>query len=462
MKKQLPLILTLLLSVSLFAQSPDKKWSIGYKLGSEQFAGYVGEDFSGPEDSHFINGLTLSRRISSHFDLGLSALWGEYEGHYYDEYYCEDMALVRDLTLFNLNAKFHLFKYDDVLVRPFVFAGFGLLVYDDEDFEAENILDQFQYPDLGLGLNIKVSPTVNITFDETLLFIDRDRNSNNKLERYLQHAVGVSFNLGKSQDTDNDGISDRNDACPEVFGLKQFEGCPDSDSDGVKDSEDNCPNEAGLISLSGCPDSDGDGIPNKTDECPNKKGTQSMAGCPDSDKDGIADNKDDCPKVKGSKKLKGCPDSDNDGVADKDDKCPKVKGTKKNKGCPEEVKKQDPTTDKVKTSAPKVSLYVVNFESGNSNINKTSKSILNSIVDVLKKNPNYKLDIKGYTDTDGDENMNLRLSDSRAKIVKKYLTKRGISDKRLFTKGFGEQNPIADNNTEEGKAKNRRVELILN
>ena len=381
MKKQLPLILTLLLSVSLFAQSPDKKWSIGYKLGSEQFAGYVGEDFSGPEYSHFINGLTLSRRISSHFDLGLSALWGEYEGHYYDEYYCEDMTLVRDLTLFNLNAKFHLFKYDDVLVRPFVFAGFGLLVFDDEDFEAENILDQFQYPDLGLGLNIKASPNVNITFDETLLFIDRDRNSNNKLERYLQHAVGVSFNLGKSQDTDNDGISDRNDACPEVFGLKQFEGCPDSDSDGVKDSEDNCPNEAGLISLS---------------------------------------------------------------------------------GCPEEVKKQDPTTDKVKTSAPKVSLYVVNFESGNSNINKKSKSILNSIVDVLKKNPNYKLDIKEYTDTDGDENMNLRLSDSRAKIVKKYLTKRGISDKRLFTKGYGEQNPIADNNTEEGKAKNRRVELNFN
>ena len=260
---------------------------------------------------------------------------------------------MRDLTLFNLNAKFHLFKYDDVMVRPFVFAGFGLLAYNNEDFEAENILDQFQYPDLGLGLNIKISPAVNITFDETLLLLDRDRNANVKMERYLQHAVGVSFNLGKSQDADNDGISDRNDACPEVFGLKQFEGCP------------------------------------------------------------------------------------------------------------EEVKKQDPTPDKVKTSAPKVSLYVVNFESGNSNINKKSKSILNSIVDILKKTPNFKLDIKGYTDTDGDENMNLRLSDSRAKIVKKYLTKRGISDKRLFTKGYGEQNPIADNNTEESNAKNRSVELIL-
>ena len=214
-------------------------------------------------------------------------------------------------------------------------------------------MDQFQYPDLGLGLNIKISPTVNITFDETLLLIDRDRNANVKMERYLQHAVGVSFNLAKSQDADNDGISDRNDACPEVFGLKQFEGCPDSDNDGVKDSDDECPNEAGLISLS------------------------------------------------------GCPDSDNDGIANKDDKCPNVQGTKKNKGCPEEVKKQDPTPNKVKTSAPKASLYVVNFESGNSNINKKSKSILNSIVDILKINPNFKLDIKGYTDSDGDENMNL-------------------------------------------------------
>lgn len=127
MKKQLPLILTLLLSVGLFAQSPDKKWSIGYKLGSEQFAGYVGEVFSGLDDSHFINGLTLSRRIGNHFDLGLSALWGEYDGHYYDDYYYKDKALVRDLTLFSLNVKFHLFKYDDVMVRPFVFAVFGLL-----------------------------------------------------------------------------------------------------------------------------------------------------------------------------------------------------------------------------------------------------------------------------------------------------------------------------------------------
>lgn len=174
MKKHLLITLSLVLSAIIYAQSPDKKWSVGYKLGAEQFAGYIGEDFKGLEDSHFINGLTLSRRVSEYFDLGLSAVWGEYDSHYYDDYHYGDNVLVRDLTLINLNAKAHLFKYDDVLVRPFVFAGFGLLVYADGDFD--NILDQIQYPDLGLGLSIKVSPNVNITFDETLLFIDRDNS----------------------------------------------------------------------------------------------------------------------------------------------------------------------------------------------------------------------------------------------------------------------------------------------
>jgi len=241
-----------------------------------------------------------------------------------------------------------------------------------------------------------------------------------------------------------------------VFGLKQFDGCPDSDNDGVKDADDKCPNEAGLITLGGCPDADGDGIPNNADECPNQKGTANMNGCPDSDNDGVADNKDDCPNAKGSRQLKGCPDSDNDGIADKDDKCPQIKGTKKANGCPEEA-----VTQHSKESAPKVSLFVVNFERASSKIDNTSQSILNSIVEVLKKNPNYKLDIKGYTDADGDDKMNLKLSNSRAKIVENYLVKKGVSANRLFTKGFGEQNPVADNSTDAGKAKNRRVELFL-
>jgi len=79
--------------------------------------------------------------------------------------------------------------------------------------------------------------------------------------------VGLQFNLG-GKDTDNDGVKDKDDACPEVAGLEQFDGCPDSDGDGIQDSEDSCPDEAGLAAFNGCPDSDGDGFPDKEDLCP--------------------------------------------------------------------------------------------------------------------------------------------------------------------------------------------------
>lgn len=219
------------------------------------------------------------------------------------------------------------------------------------------------------------------------------------------------------------------DECPSTFGIEAFEGCPDSDDDGLKDSDDSCPQESGPVAL---------------------------GGCPDSDFDGVADKNDDCPNEKGSKALKGCPDTDKDGIIDKLDLCPKVKGTKKNKGCPEE-KKEVVKTDKT----PKVSLYTVYFESADADITSASKMVLNTIVKMFKKESKYRLNIEGHTDSEGDDKLNNVLSKKRASIVKDYLVKNGISKDRLVTSGFGEQKPIADNNTEQGKAKNRRVELYI-
>jgi hypothetical protein len=70
------------------------------------------------------------------------------------------------------------------------------------------------------------------------------------------------FKFG-GKDTDGDGIYDKDDACPEVAGLAQFNGCPDTDGDGIQDSEDACPEVAGLAAFNGCPDTDGDGIADK-------------------------------------------------------------------------------------------------------------------------------------------------------------------------------------------------------
>ena len=81
---------------------------------------------------------------------------------------------------------------------------------------------------------------------------------------------------------------------------------------------------------------------------------------------------------------------------------------------------------------------------------------------LLKDNPNIKVEIGGHTDAGGSEKANLKISEKRALSAKKYLQdKFNISGDRMITKGYGSSKPIADNNTQEGRAKNRRVEFIL-
>ena len=137
--------------------------------------------------------------------------------------------------------------------------------------------------------------------------------------------------------------------------------------------------------------------------------------------------------------------------------CPKVKGAKANQGCPDDEKKKDV----VKAGEPKMSLYTVYFESANADISRASKKVLSTVVKLFKSDRNNMLDIEGHTDSEGNDKLNVALSKERAKIVKQHLVKKGIAKSRLSTVGYREQKPIADNKTEEGKAKNRRVELYI-
>jgi hypothetical protein len=136
-------------------------------------------------------------------------------------------------------------------------------------------------------------------------------------------------------DSDGDGVPDKDDRCPNTAGLKQFQGCPDTDSDGIPDDQDDCPNEAGPASTKGCPDRDGDGVTDKDERCPDNEGPTELQGCPDRDGDGIADIDDECPDNAGPKATKGCPESDGDGVPDSNDECPNEAGPAATKGCPD-------------------------------------------------------------------------------------------------------------------------------
>lgn len=231
----------------------------------------------------------------------------------------------------------------------------------------------------------------------------------------------------------------------------------DRDGDGVADSVDRCPDVAGLAALKGCPDKDGDGIADIDDKCPDVAGVAKYQGCPvpDSDGDGINDEKDKCPNVPGVARYQGCPvpDSDGDGVNDEEDKCPNEVGPASNHGCPV-IDVQ--TVERVNKAAENIFFATNSFRL----LPKSFKS-LNDVVDIMKQNPSYKIAIDGYTDNTGKPEYNLKLSDSRANSVKEYLTKNGIGDDRITSTGHGINDPIADNKTAAGRAKNRRVEMKL-
>jgi OOP family OmpA-OmpF porin len=284
-------------------------------------------------------------------------------------------------------------------------------------------------------------------------------------------------------DGDNDGVFDKEDACPVVPGVPSAEpsknGCPlppDRDSDGIFDSADDCPDVAGVASQdrgkNGCPlpkDRDKDGIFDKEDACPDEAGIRSddpsKHGCPklpDGDEDGIADKQDACPAVKGiatqDPATNGCPgDTDGDGIKDDKDACPNERGgadkdPTKN-GCPKSVRVTDGEI---------IILQQVQFDSGRATIKKVSDALLDEVAGLFKEHMEItRVEIQGHTDNTGKAKENLKLSQDRAESVKKALVKRGIDDARLSPKGFGQDVTIADNKTEAGRQKNRRVQFKI-
>lgn len=104
---------------------------------------------------------------------------------------------------------------------------------------------------------------------------------------------------------------------------------------------------------------------------------------------------------------------------------------------------------------------MVNFGFDSSNLTSSAKTNLDKLAQVLKNNPDTNINIYGYTDSKGSDAYNLSLSERRANAVKSYLVAKGISSSRIFAMGRGENDPVASNDTEAGRAENRRVEFAI-
>jgi outer membrane protein OmpA-like peptidoglycan-associated protein len=206
---------------------------------------------------------------------------------------------------------------------------------------------------------------------------------------------------------------------------------PDTDADGVSDRIDRCPETpaaaAGWVDAYGCAvDGDRDGVPDYRDACPETSDSWPVndSGCvTDLDSDGIPDLADDCSDTPAGTPVDG-------------------------RGCPH----YPPLTEKL--------VFWFDYESGGSRLNDKAKGQLRELVPIIVYNADTHIRIYGYTDNIGPADANLALSQKRALRVRDFLVEEGVATDRLTAEGKGETHFVATNDTAEGRAQNRRIELI--
>lgn len=473
----LPVIFILLFKLGAISQNSDYKAGIVVKKYFFDYQTTRDGNITNFKDYRHGYELGFHRPLNEKLALQIPVRFGVVDAY-------QDTISTVSQSIMSLDAQVQYFLTDNTKrIAPYVAGGLGGVYEFDGLFHA-------QIP-LGLGFHVKLSDNAFITWQsEFRLALAENRNN-------FQHGLGFTYLIGQKPpmepkimeviepDSDNDGIPDKldlcpnefglselngcpdkdgdgvadyKDKCPEIAGLKDFEGCPDTDGDGIPDNEDECPKMAGTKSNNGCPekiiaDTDGDGVPDTEDECPNVAGSAKTGGCPDTDDDGIPDSKDKCPDKPGLRIYEGCPDTDGDGIPDHRDKCPNIVGTVANEGCPE-IKKEDKKT-------LEIAMQAVQFQTGSSTLKSESFEVLDQISSIMERYPDFVMEISGHTDNVGRIGFNQTLSEKRAKACYDYLIQKGISPDRLSHAGYGDSRPVSSNDTEKGRALNRRVEFNL-
>lgn len=311
-----------------------------------------------------------------------------------------DLDGANDTTIWGVGADVLGVWYRERRITPFLLAGYGYTKNDQE------IRDDTQngYANAGVGLLIDLTSSGTVAL-----------------------RAEARYRLDFQSPTQNDWIGNIGLQIP--FGGKEEPQVAmvdaDSDGDGVPDSLDRCPGTPAGVSVdsSGCPlDSDGDGVADYLDKCPGTPaGTEvDASGCPlDSDGDGVLNANDDCP---------GTPP-----------------GTRvDSRGC--EIQKV-------------TALLGVEFGSDSDELTPASRQILDATAADLARHPDMRVEIAGHTSSTGPAEYNQMLSERRARAVADYLISTGLDADRFTVKGYGETEPVADNATREGRARNRRVEM---
>jgi len=302
------------------------------------------------------------------------------------------------------------YEFDKIdTIVPFAKAGIG---YETMSVSHEQNYDS---PFANAGVGAKIPFTKNLALKVEAVYMLKHNDS--RWDNNMAVLAGLNFAFGEKT---KEVVS--------VAAVAPIVIDGDNDNDGVLNSKDSCPNTpAGTkVDETGCKlilDNDNDGVNDDIDKCPTTtKGTiVDATGCKidmDDDKDGISNSKDICPNTP----LGEAVNSD---------------------GCPTSINLN------------------INFENNSALITEESETHLQKYADFLIQHTNYNAKIVGYTDSKGSAAYNQKLSQKRAEAVADDLIARGVDANQLSALGMGEDNPVADNSTSEGRAKNRRIEAEL-
>jgi len=470
---------------AVVAQTAGRRTSIGLNASTLQYQGDFGSDYWKFDNNLYAPGLAINQYLTRGLDLNTQVFYGQLTGR-------RNAATHFTTTLINTNLGFKLklnngwALKENFPIQPYLLVASGWTYAGRTGMmDGARIDEKKGYVDVmaGAGINLRLGGVIGLFVQSSQhlpMYANLDgiptTNSPRWADRFLQHTVGLTFNLGRLPDADEDGVPDGPDQCPHTpEGVEvNARGCPlDDDSDGVPNYQDQCPSDSGSVALHGCPDADQDGVDDTDDACPDVPGKPELHGCPDTDNDGIADSEDKCPDTPAGATVdtNGCPvgslptasspapsapaltDTDGDGVPNDVDRCPDRAGPATNHGCPE---LQATARQRLKQATG-----FIGFERNKATLLSSSYPMLDSIANILDQYPDYTLSIAGHTDSQGPAAFNLRLSRERAAAARRYLLDKGAAANRVELRGYGPRHPLASNATETGRTQNRRVEFDL-
>lgn len=413
----------LLFNTSLFSQNNENQWifSVGYsavdlypsgaKEGTPYYPqGKVFEDFFNVSDHWNFGGptISISKLIVKSFYLGIEMSINEIKKIENQDkidfpYYSGEVFLRKT---FNNKKK----------LRPFVKSGFGISGIDRGLFGDSIPFSQYFSKTLSPSFGLQYRLTNHIGFEISSSF---NKAIDKKGITHLRHNASLYIGLGDT-DKDGDGIINRKDKCPKIPGLPEFNGCPDADSDGIPDPEDKCPEVFGEKAENGCPEVKELSEEHEMTVNENKEiqiGTESST---------FTDN------------ISNMSNQSSDEKADI---------------------LQEENISKIKIPDDQMLIY---FPANSSRVlgKKTIKKLKN-IVGILLNEMDLKVLLEGHSSNDGDFSINLNLSQQRANIVRDFLIEEGIESNRISVKALGEDEPIFDNNTTQGRVLNRCVLIII-